>query len=120
MFNTHVYSFNGELFLQNAGGLIGLRSTCVVARVTMNEWDARWQEILRQNNIKIRAGDRYMDDIRAFLNSLKAGWRWHEGYICFTETWKIGPGGCKIFNKEDSGSLDTINELGTLLSKLHQ
>ena len=73
MFNTHVDSFNGDLLLQKAGGPLGLRSTCAVARVTMNEWDARWQEILRLNNIKIREGDCYMDDIRAFLNSLKAG-----------------------------------------------
>ena len=54
MFNTHVYSFNVELFFQKAGGPLCLRSTCAVARVTMNEWDARWQEILRLNNIKIR------------------------------------------------------------------
>ena len=41
MFNTHVYSFNGEMFLQKAGGPIGLRSTCAVDRITMNEWDTR-------------------------------------------------------------------------------
>jgi hypothetical protein len=39
MMNTHIYSWNGEIYLQKAGGLIGLRSTCAVARVVMNEWD---------------------------------------------------------------------------------
>ena len=38
--NTHVYTFDGEMFLQKAGGPIGLRSTCAVARITMSTWDA--------------------------------------------------------------------------------
>jgi hypothetical protein len=88
MFNTHVYSFNGELFLQKAGGPIGLRSTCAVAHVAMNYWDSKWMETMRENNVRIRAGDRYMDDIRAFLNIIKEGWRWHEGHLYWTETWK--------------------------------
>ena len=88
MFNTHVYSFNGEMFLQKAGGPIGLRSICAVARITMNEWDARWMEVMKKNNIRIRSGDRYMDDLRCFMNSLKAGWRWHEGYFCYTYGWR--------------------------------
>ena len=31
MMNTHVYSWNGDTYLQKAGGPIGLRSTCAVA-----------------------------------------------------------------------------------------
>ena len=38
MMSTHVYSFDGKIFLQQEGGPIGLRSTCAVARVVMNEW----------------------------------------------------------------------------------
>ena len=63
MMNTHVYSWNGESYLQKAGGPIGLRSTCAIARVVMNEWDARWQELSVRNNIILRKGDHYMDDI---------------------------------------------------------
>ena len=44
MFNTHVYSWDGKTFLQKAGGPIGLRSTCAVARIVMSSWDAKWQE----------------------------------------------------------------------------
>ena len=62
MFNTHIYSFNGEIVLQKAGGPIGLRSTCVIACVNMNAWDAKWMEIMKQNKIKIRAGDRYIQN----------------------------------------------------------
>jgi hypothetical protein len=39
MMGTHMYSFDGTLFLQKAGGPIGLLSTCAVARITMSEWD---------------------------------------------------------------------------------
>ena len=42
--NTHQYSFNGKTFLQKAGGRIGLRATCAIARVVMNTWDTRWLE----------------------------------------------------------------------------
>ena len=29
-----------------------------------------------------------MDDIRAFLKSLKMGWRWVDGNLCYTRTWE--------------------------------
>ena len=29
-----------------------------------------------------------MDDIRAFLGSLRMGWRWHEGRLAYTRTWE--------------------------------
>ena len=29
-----------------------------------------------------------MDDIRAFLNSLKMGWRWQNGKLAYTRTWE--------------------------------
>ena len=41
MMNTHLYEFNGKIYLQQAGGLIGLSGTCAVARVAMNYWDAK-------------------------------------------------------------------------------
>ena len=88
MMNTHQYSFNGKTYLQMAGGPIGLRATCAVARVVMNVWDARWLEVMRTNNINIHGGCRYMDDIRIILASLKAGWRWSDGELWYCEAWK--------------------------------
>ena len=72
MMGTHVYTFDGKLFLQKAGGLIGLRSTCAVARITMSEWDARWGKIMEDNNVELKGKSRYMDDICNFLYALKA------------------------------------------------
>ena len=35
MMNTHMYSWDGKAYLQQAGGPIGLRSTCCIARLVM-------------------------------------------------------------------------------------
>ena len=86
--NTHVYTFDGELFLQKAGGPIGLRSTCAIARITMSTWDARWMKMMKENNIRMMAADRYMDNIRSFLKALKPGWRWLDGRLCTTQSWR--------------------------------
>ena len=88
MMNTHQYSFNGKTFLQRAGGPIGLRATCAVARVTMNMWDRKFQDILVENNIEMKTGCRYMDDVRIFLLAIKEGWRWWDGRLCYSEDWK--------------------------------
>ena len=74
MMNTHVYAFNGQNYLQTAGGPIGLRSTCAVAQITMNKWDEKWISMMEINNIKVRRNNR-LDDIRAMLKSLRMGWR---------------------------------------------
>ena len=88
MMNTHQYTFDGKTFLQRAGGPIGLRATCAVARVTMNTWDFRFQEVLAENNLEMKTGCRYMDDVRVFLYAIKAGWRWWDGRLCFSKEWE--------------------------------
>ena len=45
-------------------------------------------EKMVENNITIRKGTRYMDDLRVFLKALKAGWRWMQGGLWFCEEWK--------------------------------
>ena len=50
--NTHVYEFNGKLYLQQVGGPIGLRATCAIARIVMNHWDKAWKGKMEENNIK--------------------------------------------------------------------
>jgi hypothetical protein len=81
MMNTHRYTWNGETFLQKAGGPIGLRSTCSVACVVMNEWDGRCMQLCKENNIKVKKNDWYMDDILAFLLALRKGWSWLDGSL---------------------------------------
>ena len=91
--NTHQYSFNGKTFLQKAGGPIGLRATCAIARVVMNTWDTRWLEKLEVNGIRIKTGVRYMDDIRIFAHAIRAGWRWWDDSLCYCEEWRLEEAG---------------------------
>ena len=88
MFDTHMYTFGGRIFKQSEGGPIGLRSTCAVARVIMNRWDAKWKDKLKINNIELESDARYVDDGRAVLFSLRPGWRWLKGGLWFRKDWE--------------------------------
>ena len=55
----------------------------------MNTWDINWMEMMTTNNLAIITGVRYMDDIRAFLHAIRAGWRMWDGRLCFCEEWKM-------------------------------
>ena len=76
MFDTHVYSFGGKMYKQAAGGPIGLRATCAVARLVMKIWDEKWLGKLKDLMVKIEEATRYMDDGRTAMYSFKHGWRW--------------------------------------------
>jgi hypothetical protein len=105
MMNTHIYTWDGETLLQTAGVPIGLRSTCAVARVVMNEWNAKWMDFCKQINIRIGKNNRYMDDIRAFLKALKEGWMWVKGSLCHTMEWELED---KQAGKSPSKSADVM------------
>ena len=53
MFKTHVYTFVGNTYKQTSGGPIGLRSTCVVARLVMKVWDDKWLARLSELRVRI-------------------------------------------------------------------
>ena len=58
MMNSHPYEFNGKMFLQQAGGPIGLRATCAVARTVMNYWDGKWKAVMEENKVTRDLEDR--------------------------------------------------------------
>ena len=88
LFRSHVYSFGGKYFLQKAGGPIGLRSTCAIARIVMLWWDVELLTLMSNNNLSVMEKARYMDDIRLWLYSVRLGWRWVEGELCFNSRWR--------------------------------
>ena len=88
MMKTHVFQWDGRWFLQKNGGPIGLRATCAVARVIMLWWDGQLLAKMKENNLKIEAGARYMDDVRLFLESIREGWSLMEDGLYFCEEWK--------------------------------
>ena len=125
MMNTHLYSFNGKVFIQQAGGPIGLRSTCAVARIVMNEWDIRWLKEMKDNNIAIIKGERYMDDIRAILNALKKGWRWWQGGLWFCEEWlgedqRDGKSACRRTADALLGSMNDVFNFLVFTKEIHE
>ena len=88
MFQKHYYSFGGKTFHQQGGGPIGLRGTCAVARLIMQIFDRKWEELLGSLNVRTHGVIRYMDDARTFLPPFKAGWRWSEGAIRYCKKWE--------------------------------
>ena len=85
MMNSHLFRWDGKVFLQRQGGPIGLRSTCAVARITMMNWDGKLKEYLDTNNIRLEMGARYMDDVILILDSIQEFWRWNSGGLYFSE-----------------------------------
>ena len=55
----------------------------------MNFWDNKWLEEMDNNSLEILTGSRYMDDIRAFLASIKEGWRWWQGELRYCNAWRM-------------------------------
>ena len=88
MFNTHIYNFDNCYFLQQKGGPIGLRATCAVARLTMVEWDRMWLERITEMGLTVEEAARYMDDLRLYMYGIRAGWRWYEKELCWTQEWE--------------------------------
>ena len=88
MINTHLFRWVGRIFLQKNGGPIGLRAKCCVARITMLHWDGKLLEKLKQNNLKLDEGARYMDDVRAILAGLRKCWRWIDNCLYFCKEWE--------------------------------
>ena len=87
-FDTHCYTFGGKRFLQSKGGPIGMRATCAIARLVMAKWDTLWEEKLQDHGIKLELVTRYMDDGRAMLHPIKAGWRWEGGELLYCQEWE--------------------------------
>ena len=75
------------MYKQRKGGPIGLRATCAIARLVMNNWDRRWKQIMDENKITIKLYKRYMEYGRMVMPPLRHGWRWQQGELVFKRTW---------------------------------
>ena len=74
---SHVYTFNGEFFLQVDGGPIGLRSTACLASLIMKNLDLVWIQLAKREGIELHLYYRYVDDVRKCLHALVEGFRWN-------------------------------------------
>ena len=89
VFRNHMYMFMGIVYIQLAGGPIGLRLTSMVARVVMDHWAAMFLCALQDSGIKIWAMMKYVDDVNVVLDIVVPGWRWMEGSMQWNENWML-------------------------------
>ena len=54
----------------------------------MARWDQKWKSILEENNITKEEDGLYVDDGRAWLYGLRAGWRWVNDGLWYCEEWE--------------------------------
>ena len=54
----------------------------------MIDWDRQWMDMLVKLGVTVENAVRYMDDLREYLHSIKMGWRWKDGELCWTEEWE--------------------------------
>ena len=78
-FKNHIYAFKNRTYQQVSGGVIGLRLTGVVARILMDEWADRLEDLLGRNGIKVRMIKKYVDDVNVVTDCLPRGCYWEEG-----------------------------------------
>ena len=80
MFKYHINGFAGHKFQQMEGGPIGLHGTYTIARLIMQMYNRKWEDLVKGEGINLELYLRYMDDGRLFLHALRRGWRWVEGW----------------------------------------
>ena len=61
---------------------------CALARVVMGRWDIKWKDRLNSNNIELEDDGRYVDDARAYMYPLRAGWRWECDGLWYRKEWE--------------------------------
>ena len=88
-YSTHIYSFGGKFYKQREGGPIGFRSTCALSKVVMGRWDCKWKSRMSSSNVTVEDDGRFVDDARAFLYSIRPGWRWEHDGLWFRREWEL-------------------------------
>ena len=82
---NHIYSFDGKVYRQSAGGPIGLELTGVLAKIVMLWWDRKYLQKLTQLNIRLKLYKRYVDDQNSALGEVKPGIEFIEGNLELNE-----------------------------------
>ena len=89
-FSTHLYEWEGQTFLQVFGGPIGLRATGPVARILMDHWAEKMEELaercntlavinpVRYQRLDIYLIKKYVDDCLVALDTMAPGVRWSQ------------------------------------------
>ena len=75
VFGNFTYNFGGKIYLQLEGGPIGARLTMACARLVMQDWGEKYQNILEESGILTTLFKIYVDDVRQVSTVLPLGMR---------------------------------------------
>jgi hypothetical protein len=78
---NHCYQFDGKLYLQQAGGPIGLKLSGVLARLVMLKFDRLYLDKLSKLDIELVLYQRYIDDLNMALSCLPPGLRFRNNKL---------------------------------------
>ena len=76
IYETHTYTFGGEIYLQQEGGPTGLRFTGAAARIRMVHWHRKLMGVLLNIGESPWLSKGYVDDIKLGVKLLRLGTRW--------------------------------------------
>ena len=76
-FENHFYRWKGNVHRQAKGGPIGLRATGVCAKAVMDSWLRKFRTILEENNIRVFALTKYVDDVLIICQNVTVGSYWN-------------------------------------------
>ena len=76
--DNHMYIWHKGVKKQVGGLAIGLDLSRAIGRLVMLEWDKRFLDLARNNQLTIYMYKRYVDDSAEGMEALKPGLRWNE------------------------------------------
>ena len=88
VFNSHFYYWNGDIYHQEGGAPMGLRSACPISRAMMDHWVSKVLSTAEQNNalhqlqpskypsIQIHNLSKYVDDVLTLMQKFRKGTKW--------------------------------------------
>ena len=77
-FENFIYTYGGENFRQSSGGPIGARLTMCIARLVMQDWWEKFEQILKDSSLEQFLNAIYVDDGRLIVQLLKRGYRFNK------------------------------------------
>ena len=83
--NNHIYVFNGEVYLQENEGSIGIRLTGVLADIVMILWCQKFASKLKDIGVENDLLTRFVDDITILPTVIKPGIRLVEDKLVYKE-----------------------------------
>ena len=106
IFRNFCYTFGGKKFVQLSGGPIGARITMAVARLVMQNWKDKYNQILKASKIEEILSGLYVDDSRGMHRKLRYGERY-----CPTENRFIVDEKLEVIDREETMNLDELTRV---------